>query len=112
MITRAFHRFKDCFRKVDACDKFVDNTFAMFTKWKKTSRNELFGEDETAEWIGVTRKDLLSIINELNEALIESHVITADDYDNAMTTYNKAVAEINKGDTNALNWIVKNRSSF
>lgn len=94
-------------------EQLVDKSFEMFTHWYSRPQTSLpQGTDEVVRWIKTLRPDLISVITELNEAMVETVTMPADDYDNCMNLYNRAYNQIVEGDTTAMLWIVKNRSIF
>ena len=99
-------------RTIKNSDEWVDATFELFNRWYKSQTVAQPGAQATDNWINVLRPDLISVINELNEAMVETATMPADDYDSCMTLYNRAVDQINSGDTTALAWIINHRNTL
>jgi hypothetical protein len=99
-------------RVIKNSDELVDVTFELFNRWYKSQTVAQSDTQATANWINGIRPDLISVITELNEAMVETATMPHDDYDSCMILYNRAVEEINKGDTSALVWIMNHRSTL
>ena len=99
-------------KQINDADALVDVTFDLFNRWYKNQMVAQIDARTTANWINVIRPDLISVITELNEAMVETATMPHDDYDSCMNLYNRAVDEISKGDTTALVWIMNHRATL